>query len=177
MWQTLEWGSTLQQGSHGLVGRKRNRVTSTASLKSMPHVGFQWYPLERSYSATYEVGWSSLSCTVFDVTWMSDQSVHLAKWLPALEQVTARHLVKCPHKLTTWPSAIQDLKVLVEFFGVALGQVVHSGTQLSDSPHCKMWQISDFDPRHLTKWHASALSQVISHTEYVCCLRLHSTYR
>ncbi len=32
---------------------------------------------------------------VRDVTWMSDQSVHLAKWMPALEQVTVRHLVQC----------------------------------------------------------------------------------
>ena len=27
--------------------------------------------------------------TVRDVTWMSDHSVHLAKWMPALEQVTS----------------------------------------------------------------------------------------
>ena len=26
---------------------------------------------------------------------MSDQSVHLAKWTPALEHVTVMHLVKC----------------------------------------------------------------------------------
>ncbi len=40
---------------------------------------------------------------------MSEQSMHLAKWTPALEQVTLKHLVKCPHPLTTWSSAIQDL--------------------------------------------------------------------
>ena len=28
---------------------------------------------------------------VRDVTWMSDQSVHLAKWMPAFEQVTVTH--------------------------------------------------------------------------------------
>ncbi len=33
---------------------------------------------------------------VRDVTWMSDHSMHLAKWIPALEQVTVRHLLKCP---------------------------------------------------------------------------------
>ena len=33
--------------------------------------------------------------TVRDVTWMSDQAIHLAKWMAALEQVTIRHLVKC----------------------------------------------------------------------------------
>ncbi len=44
--------------------------------------------------------------TVRDVTWMSDQFVHLAKWMAALEQVTVRHLVKCPHQLTTWSGAI-----------------------------------------------------------------------
>ena len=27
---------------------------------------------------------------------MSGQSVHMAKWMHALEQVTDRHLVKCP---------------------------------------------------------------------------------
>ncbi len=31
--------------------------------------------------------------TVQDITRMSDQSMHLAKWTPALEQVTVRHLV------------------------------------------------------------------------------------
>ncbi len=30
---------------------------------------------------------------VRDVSWMSDQSVHLAKWMSELEQVTARHLL------------------------------------------------------------------------------------
>ena len=39
--------------------------------------------------------------TVRDVTWMSEQSVHFAKWISALEQVTVGHLAKCPHKLTT----------------------------------------------------------------------------
>ena len=41
---------------------------------------------------------------------MSDQSVHLAKWIWALEQVTVMHLVKWPHHLTTWSSAIQILE-------------------------------------------------------------------
>ena len=31
--------------------------------------------------------------SVWDVTLMSDQSVALAKWMPAIEQVTVRHLV------------------------------------------------------------------------------------
>ena len=39
--------------------------------------------------------------TVRDVTWMSDQSLHSAKWRAALEQVTFSHLCKCPDKLTT----------------------------------------------------------------------------
>ena len=46
--------------------------------------------------------------SVRDVTWMSALSVHLAKWIPALGQVTDSHLVKCPHQLTTWSSAPQD---------------------------------------------------------------------
>ena len=33
---------------------------------------------------------------VWDITWMSDQSMHLAKWIVALEQVTVMHLVKSP---------------------------------------------------------------------------------
>ncbi len=98
--------------------------------------------------------------SVWDVTWMSDQSVHLAKWLLALEQVTAWHLVKCPHQLTTWPSAIQDLNLTCknqqsvsnsQFFGAELGQVAQSGTQLSDSPHCYMsatfWRLTKRLPR------------------------------
>ncbi len=37
--------------------------------------------------------------TVRDVTWMSDHSVHLAKWMPALEQVTPMHLGTCPQSV------------------------------------------------------------------------------
>ena len=33
--------------------------------------------------------------SVRDVTWMSALLVHLAKWIPALGQVTDSHLVKC----------------------------------------------------------------------------------
>ncbi len=44
--------------------------------------------------------------SVRDITWISDQSVHLAEWMAALDQVTVRHLAKCPHQLTTWSSAI-----------------------------------------------------------------------
>ena len=44
----------------------------------------------------------TVTIAVRDVTWMSDQFVHLAKWLPVLEQVTAWHLVKCPLKLPDW---------------------------------------------------------------------------
>ncbi len=69
-----------------------------------------------------------LNISVWDVTWMSDQCVHLAKWIPAPEQVTVMHSVKWPHQVT--------------------------------------WSISYFDWRHLSKWHASALSQVISHNVY-----------
>ncbi len=32
--------------------------------------------------------------TVWDITWMSDQSVHFAKWMTKLEQVTVRHLTR-----------------------------------------------------------------------------------
>ncbi len=53
--------------------------------------------------------------TVRDVTWMSALSVHLAKWIAALGQVTDSHLVKCPHQLTTWSSATQDFKVQTDF--------------------------------------------------------------
>ncbi len=38
---------------------------------------------------------------VRDVTWLNGQSVRLAKWMHALEQVTDWHLVKWPHQLTT----------------------------------------------------------------------------
>ena len=31
-----------------------------------------------------------------DIAWMSDQSLHSTKWMPALEQVTVQHLDKCP---------------------------------------------------------------------------------
>ncbi len=51
--------------------------------------------------------------TVRDVTWMSALSMHLAKWIPALGQVTDSHLAKlksakCTKFLIfmngTWPS-------------------------------------------------------------------------
>ncbi len=40
-----------------------------------------------------------------DITWVSALSMHSAKWISALGQVTDSHLVKCPHQLTTWSSA------------------------------------------------------------------------
>ncbi len=54
---------------------------------------------------------------------MSDQSVHLAKWMAALEQVTVKHLVECPHQLTT---QILDFceRHSANCHRVALGQVV-----------------------------------------------------
>ncbi len=52
---------------------------------------------------------------VRDVTWMSALSMHLGKWVGALEQVTDSHLVKCPHQLTTWSSATQDFEVQTDF--------------------------------------------------------------
>ena len=46
--------------------------------------------------------------TVRDVTLMSDQSMHLSKWIPALEQVTVMHLIlirgTCPSGMQ-WHSA------------------------------------------------------------------------
>ena len=42
---------------------------------------------------------------------ISDQSVHLARWRPPLEQVTVRHLVKWPHQLNTWSSAFPSFPV------------------------------------------------------------------
>ncbi len=74
-------------------------------------------PPKKNYPVLVEETWLLRECTVWDVTWISDQFVHLAKWLPALAQVTA----KC-------------IKFTI-FFGAALGQVAHSGTQLSDSPY------------------------------------------
>ena len=56
-------------------------------------------------TSSYQGG-ASRNLSVWDVTWMSDQSVHSAKWMAALEQMTVWHLAKCPHQLTTWSSAI-----------------------------------------------------------------------
>ncbi len=80
---------------------------------------------------------SNQQSAVRDITWLSDQSVHLAKWMHALEQVTDGHLVQCPLQLTTWSSV---------------------------SKISKMYQISDFHEQLLPKGHTSALSQVISLT-------------
>ncbi len=48
------------------------------------------------------------SYTVRDVTWMSNQSLHSAKWMAALDQVTVRHLVKCP-KAVKISKAVRDV--------------------------------------------------------------------
>ncbi len=48
-----------------------------------------------------EIGVDLWGLPVRDVTWLSGQSVHLAKWMHALEQVIDWHLVKWPHQLTT----------------------------------------------------------------------------
>ena len=45
--------------------------------------------------ACYPVQENKCLTAVRDVTWMSDQSVHLAEWMAPLEQVTVRHLAKC----------------------------------------------------------------------------------
>ena len=70
-----------------------------------------------------DTGW----CAVQDVTWMSDHSVHLAKWMPALEQVTPRHLGKCPQNQQSVPN--------LYFFLKPLAQVAHGGTQPSGIPY------------------------------------------
>ncbi len=49
---------------------------------------------------------------------MSDQSVHLAKWMPALEQVTTRHLLN------------------FLFLQTGLALVALNGTQPSGIPDC-----------------------------------------
>ena len=77
---------------------------------------------------------------------MSDQSVHLAKWVHAPEQVTVGHLVKCPPQRTTWSNAIQDLENLTDF------------------SHENASNFFFFE-RHLYKWHRPALSQVIVWTD------------
>ncbi len=73
---------------------------------------------------------------------MSAHFVHLAKWMLALEQVTARHLVK---SLTNW----------------TLGQVPSKATAIS-----KVCKISDFRKWHFCKWHWMVFIQAISQTEY-----------
>ena len=65
---------------------------------------------------------------------MSDRSMHLAKWMVALEQVTIMHahLVKCPHQVTTWSSAISIFseRHLAKGHIAALSQVInHTGLQ------------------------------------------------
>ncbi len=69
----------------------------------------------KRYHETAHNECGDLPSTVWDVTWLSGQSMHLAKWMHALEQVTAWHLVKWPHQLTTWSSAIQYLDILTHF--------------------------------------------------------------
>ncbi len=56
---------------------------------------------------------SSLVCyfrtllrSVRDVTWISANAMHWAKWTVALVQVTLSHLNKCPFKLTTWSQTV-----------------------------------------------------------------------
>ena len=77
-----------------------------------------WNYIERLHSCWYIAQSAVKYFSVRDVTWMSVHSVHLAKWMPALEQVTLRRLGKCP------------------FFLKPLAQVAHGSTQPSGIPYC-----------------------------------------
>ncbi len=57
-----------------------------------PVIGFSVFWLINHVCRTDQILW--------DITWMSEQSVHLAKWMHASERVTVWHLVKCPPHLT-----------------------------------------------------------------------------
>ena len=63
-------------------------------FKTMCQIDITFYPFDEQVGVI-----ASYTCSVRNITWISDQSVHVAKWMPALEQVTmvtVRHLVKCP---------------------------------------------------------------------------------
>ena len=70
-------------------------VIQTHSISASMHLG-----PEKIKSSIPVFILSHVHNTVRDVTWMSDQSVHLAEWMAALEveQVTVRHLAKCPRQ-------------------------------------------------------------------------------
>ena len=61
------------------------------------------YDPQHAEKCKYHIG--MLPFAVWDITWMSHQSMHSAKWMSAPEQVTVSHLAKCPHQLITWSSA------------------------------------------------------------------------
>ncbi len=77
-----------------------------------------FYKAKVSSSRTYT------QISVRDVTWMSDQSVHLS----ALEQVTVSHLAKCPKSSEVCQISDLGERHLYECHGVALSQVItHTG--------------------------------------------------
>ena len=92
----------------------------TASLITSNNILYQKGLLPNSYTMF------TIS-SVWGITWMSDKSMHMAKWMTALEQVTVMHLVKYP----------------LQFLWKALGEVEYSGTQPSDSPHSSYTMYTD----------------------------------
>ena len=75
---------------------------------------------------------------VWDVTWMSDQSMHLAKWMAALEQVTVRHLGK-------WVALCQvvALIVLVCLMWTKIHCTYFISMSLANMPSLHMWPALD----------------------------------
>ena len=128
-------------------------ITWIGAIKCAPSGAWHLYKwhMVTWLSNKFQFSWMTLhrvplisKWSVRDVTWMSDHSVHLAKWMPALEQVSPRHLGKCPHQLTTWPGGGPDRITLISWpcddnghvSSVTKTQVILKPTQIHK------WQIS-----------------------------------
>ncbi len=86
--------SCLQQGIPQIVKNRKNgqryRTEYTITSCTLNYVLVKWGEKLRGQK-------ESLWMAVREITWISDESVHLGKWMTALEQVTVGHLVKCTH--------------------------------------------------------------------------------
>ncbi len=77
--------------------------------------------------------------TIRDVTCMSDHSMHLAKWMPALEQVTP-----CTSTSDSQAPGHQNQKSVPNLYFLLkpLARVAHGGTQPSGIPYWKRQELN-----------------------------------
>ncbi len=90
--------------------------------------------------------------------------------IPALEQVTVRHLVKCTHRLTTWSSTFQGFSDLYRWSSC------FDAKSYFFFFFCKVYKVSNFHEQHVDECYPSVLRQVTFFTGqttlFMCLLEM-----